>query len=616
MADKYLPTIGLDAIKILGKNMYSNSSYALSELIANSHDAHSKQVWISFDANNNEITILDSGVGMSEDDISTKYLNIGSDLRGDDDYKMGRKGIGKLASLFISDEVRVLSKKNGKVCGLLLSLDREKLITENGQTHFPSISQKINDREKQKLSTIEHGTLITLSNMKEQINIDELIYTLSDMFDDGVIEIYINGKKLSLKRKTMPNHVVSMVVFGDEKLANIPTEYRKLKKNIFNAPEVPGYKEKIHGWVVVFDSINMQYLKENNIQKNNDINKISIFSRGKIGLDNVLQKIDKSRVADRYISGYINAPIFEEGDADMALPNRQGYNESDDRFKMLLSFLSTVTAKLSKDRSIFAEDKKAEEKAAAEKVRKEKVEDITKRAMTKIEAVKNIDNEGIKTLNQVVGDIVTELGVGNIASPVLLVSHSEKDKDFAEIISEILSELGFVTAFDEDSTAPKALISSVEGWGTGDGVDFWKWVIDNCIKHISNQPARVLILNSKNAANSFYVGVEAGIARAAAENANKQVVTIDDMKFNDVRGIFKKSTEQTINSMMKNAGKEEEKKILTNNLFLLLETYPNPIAKKEIYSVVSKSIDRNRDKLDNFYSSFDKNKEIDENLHD
>lgn len=92
--------------------MYSNHWSAISELVANGLDAGAKNIKLIFDLrdkNHATIEILDDGSGMDYQDLATKYALIGKDKRLDADASeelkqkfMGRKGIGKLAALYLS----------------------------------------------------------------------------------------------------------------------------------------------------------------------------------------------------------------------------------------------------------------------------------------------------------------------------------------------------------------------------------------------------------------------------------------------------------------------------------------------------------------------------------
>lgn len=111
------------ALKLLGKSLYSYLWAAVSELVANGLDAGAKNVWVLLDVSNGKkdstLEILDDGVGMDRNGIHT-YVKVGYDKKVDPesttvvDSPMGRKGIGKLATLYLSDEFFLATKHDGE----------------------------------------------------------------------------------------------------------------------------------------------------------------------------------------------------------------------------------------------------------------------------------------------------------------------------------------------------------------------------------------------------------------------------------------------------------------------------------------------------------------------
>lgn len=74
----YRFTFGYLALKMLGKTLYSNPFAALSELIANGIDANASKIWVYIDIrekSKSEIVVIDNGCGMSDKDVTNKYLN-------------------------------------------------------------------------------------------------------------------------------------------------------------------------------------------------------------------------------------------------------------------------------------------------------------------------------------------------------------------------------------------------------------------------------------------------------------------------------------------------------------------------------------------------------------
>ena len=111
--DKFTFSFGWLALKLLGKSLYSNAWSAISELVANGFDAGARNIYIFFDIcdkKNAVIEIFDDGSGMGREDLSSSYVKVGYNKRLknnkgiEDSYLvMGRKGIGKLAALYLSE---------------------------------------------------------------------------------------------------------------------------------------------------------------------------------------------------------------------------------------------------------------------------------------------------------------------------------------------------------------------------------------------------------------------------------------------------------------------------------------------------------------------------------
>jgi HSP90 family molecular chaperone len=105
----------------LGINLYSNVPAVLSEVVANAWDANAHEVTIDIDKGKDQIVIKDDGIGMTEEDINRRYLNVGyrkrSELPGktpEGREPMGRKGIGKLSVFSVARTIEVHSTKDGE----------------------------------------------------------------------------------------------------------------------------------------------------------------------------------------------------------------------------------------------------------------------------------------------------------------------------------------------------------------------------------------------------------------------------------------------------------------------------------------------------------------------
>lgn len=143
--------ISPEILELLGPSLYTNIYYVLAELIANSYDADAENVWL--DLSGDSIIIEDDGHGMTYQETVNKYLEVAKSTRNTEAEsksrkfqrpKMGRKGIGKLAALAISSEVRVMTKSNGELSGFTLTRsvpkDGKLLPIKDTDIHFDNIS--------------------------------------------------------------------------------------------------------------------------------------------------------------------------------------------------------------------------------------------------------------------------------------------------------------------------------------------------------------------------------------------------------------------------------------------------------------------------------------------
>src|SRR4030065_1966515 len=126
---EYIIEIDPRILELLGPSLYTNIYYVLAELIANSYDANAANVYIIQE--DDRIIVEDDGTGMSYEkgDIK-KYLQVAVETRttSKDSYtadktrrKIGRKGVGKLAALSVSEQVLVMTIQEGEKSGFVLS---------------------------------------------------------------------------------------------------------------------------------------------------------------------------------------------------------------------------------------------------------------------------------------------------------------------------------------------------------------------------------------------------------------------------------------------------------------------------------------------------------------
>lgn len=194
-------TMNYNALKMFGRQLYSNAWAAISELVANGFDAGAQNVYLYIDMkdkHHSTIELFDNGLGMDEIDLKTKYVRIGRNRRDEENNDMaaGRKGIGKLAALYLSDSYQIIVKKNGKISAW--SVDVSNMDDEAIPSLIP-IQYEEKDIVCLSLWNSEafsHGTMIRLKDVNlsriGDAAIDALKHKLSNYFLFDTIKNKLN----------------------------------------------------------------------------------------------------------------------------------------------------------------------------------------------------------------------------------------------------------------------------------------------------------------------------------------------------------------------------------------------------------------------------------------
>lgn len=298
---------------------------------------------------------------------------------------MGRKGIGKLAVFSLAKVIEVVSQKEDSFAACRMDFDR---ITR-GNAEPEDIVAEAEKIATEYLSNDKTGTVITLHQIQKDITrslnyiINRLIRTFDVNSDDFKIFIRKNNDafaELSRKDLTFTERMDSIITFGesfarkiDEVQNNsIPKEYKYYKRyeelcaeksyqimpyeiDVMDKNGQP-IKRNFYftGWIGTLQDrssfksyIDKTYANDRTTRFEVSLtdNRITVFSRGKVGEFDILPKVQTNRIADAYVIGEIFADIFEEDDlVDMAISNRRGYDESDQRYAQLIRIITDVVA--------------------------------------------------------------------------------------------------------------------------------------------------------------------------------------------------------------------------------------------------------------------------------
>jgi hypothetical protein len=155
----------------LGISAYNSVRKCLAELVANSYDADARRVSIFMPDvidENSHIALSDDGVGMSADDVKSKFLYIGRDRREDGDRTpgnrlvIGSKGIGKLAGFGIASRIRITTRHGGKQS--TFTIDKHDLDSIQ-ELHEHQFDITTSDTE------LHNGTTIELLQLHESLHL-------------------------------------------------------------------------------------------------------------------------------------------------------------------------------------------------------------------------------------------------------------------------------------------------------------------------------------------------------------------------------------------------------------------------------------------------------------
>ena len=554
-------------LKQLGSQLYGDTPSVIAELVANSYDADAKNVWITVNTLKNDVIVEDDGKGMTAEDINNAFLNIGYDKRLDNGYTpsgrkiMGRKGIGKLATFSLTNTVRVLSSKNEQKAGCVLDF---KKITENEGQPTPISSDDI-VFSKDRLSLNGTGTRLELVGLKKKIAVSyrfivsKLIRTFDVNDNDFSIHIRKNEDNFRTLARSELNYFSIMdtiIIIGEEhkdklkcvennpiperyKLTSTYTEFvtsqsPKGKRLLTKFP----YKvevEDIHGDTVPVDFAingwigtvrNLPELRqlENSETNDEDVedkitindNRISLYSRGKLGEYDILSKIKNNRNSEAYVIGELYVDIFEQdGLADMAISNRRGYEENDPRYTEVIKITKRLLGYIVDQKDSVNKRKKEDEQEADNEEIKRKFRDNSK---TREILERHLNDAEKKTVQEENLQFARAVNSGKKTKKVF-ISHKETHKLYGQFIVDVLESYGVDVKSDIIFTGDRRL-------GVPQGKDIYEY-----LKECFREDLMVIFLFSKAFYDSNICISEAGAAWATNQHCMNVVI---DVSFSDI----------------------------------------------------------------------------------
>lgn len=545
---EYRLSIDPRILELLGPSLYTNIYYILAELIANAYDADAHNVYII--ANKDDITVEDDGKGMSykNGDIK-KYLSVAEVSRNNDQEsltalsrkKMGRKGVGKLAALSVSENVLIKTVSNKEKSGFILSrhVNNDNLLTPLNDTDISF--EKIYDRGTavvmqnpqyklhSTLKAIKRNLLkiFPLVNEEFQIHLirgseeeiikdfdQEMISELSTLITMGDNFKYLNSffstpfetKKSELLRN---RPLVSLPITMDDKLGNEHS-----------------YNVEIAGWIGTYISTRGRKAEMTDFPDNF----ISLYANNKMGEFNILPFVGQNKLPEVFIVGQLHVDIFELTELpDMALSNRQGYKSDDRRYQAVLEYVrATLLPDILRMRDTFValgkkdkEEKKLEYQKQNEADFRRSVDtfrkNTSKKAATKISQKLGIDEKGAEEVESILSEEINsnspDMGIKSIIDSQkkkILISQTYFDKDLADIVYAMLvfnnvppEDIIYTNCDDEISRIPEGDVGK-------SGI--YNYLRDFFVDSYSTQKMYVIFVTSQNTKTSWGALTEVGAA--------------------------------------------------------------------------------------------------------
>lgn len=429
---------------------------------------------------------------MSYEELNDKYVKIGRNRRLDQangDSVMGRKGIGKLAALYLSRHYYILTKKlQNHMYIYEMNFKREKEESNNENPKMDLIPE-LNVSNKEFMQ-YEKGTMVRMEEVDLKgyatTSFESLEKMLSDFFYLSNLHaqnIYIKlitdekdlktSKFVPIKKMTPFKNMVQIICFDSETYQRI---FAKLKDNKYKIPyrkrkeqfyvgdtdvklakikvnesgyKIPETETKkwgdVKGWIGIHSSIDTLTAQKNdtNYKKNKLYSslKLRVYVRNKLAIDNFLNMVNNTQTFFNYIEGEISYDILDDNQfPDIATTNRQGMDENDGRIIDLATAMKKQVQQLIRARQTISEKMKSEEKALDDRSDNKAKSQLSAELDTildKVPAITTLEKNNVKTgvLQRIKGKMIKN-------NYLIFFSHSRNNKDIVDFFYYFLKSLG------------------------------------------------------------------------------------------------------------------------------------------------------------------------------
>lgn len=529
-------------LELLGPSLYTNIYYVLAELIANAYDAMAHNVYII--ANKDDITVEDDGTGMSYErgDIN-HYLNVAKESRVTENEawtadrtrkKMGRKGVGKLAALSVSENVLVKTRVGNEVSGFVLSrhvdasnrlvsLAEDKItfqkITGNGSAIVMTNPQY---RLHKTLSVVKKNLLKIFPAVSSDFKLhiirgdnEEIVEDFDKNAMKDLCAVITLGDAFSfLSELVLEEFPRRSDLIKNDKLISIPLKLRD-RNDVEHE-----YSLDIGGWIGAYKSTKGRKAEMTDFPDNF----ISLFANKKMGEFNILPIVGQNKLNEVYVVGQLHVDLFELTELpDMALSNRQGYKSDDPRYIALLDYVrSYLLAETLRLREVYTDiintDKK-QQKLDEQKKKEDELRDANRSYQTGVmqrtgegltrlgknyskECILEVVKESLAEENKAIG-LKREV---DSAKKKVLISQTLLDKPFSDIVYQMLlhnnipcEDILYTNCDDESARIPEDM-------------KVYSYLREFFVDSLSTQKIMVLFITSQNTKSSWGAITEVGAA--------------------------------------------------------------------------------------------------------
>lgn len=331
--------VAFGAVRHFGRNLYTTNPPAIAELVANAWDAYAKSCKIYYNAS--AMLIVDSGIGMTDDEFQNRYATSGNekntDVRMPDNMKlrpyMGKKGIGKFSAFSLADEYELYTKSSNDEVWKHIKLDQSILTIQEPTISIPI--ERTNDLTELSrnfdcdLSNYETGTIIYLPRLKRIVTsatlnaLSKLLshrFSITTIINDGNFDVIIKTPEEELpvdfKEHFYYNDIEYLHYFGYN-ATDISTKFKNLTQEYL--VKEADYDKDIKGWIGSVNIPSTLILEEDTALKG-----VSVYINGKLVDEDILKSIKKDRISDSYIVGEIDANYLGNLSDDVVLSSREG----------------------------------------------------------------------------------------------------------------------------------------------------------------------------------------------------------------------------------------------------------------------------------------------------